>query len=357
MIAGADKKLPYGNLPRLLLAWISTEAVRTQSRVLVLGDSLSEFMRELGIYSTSGRGHIRLRNQMRRLFQCHVQLIYEHEHGERFVSSAIADHACYGTGFPAGGLRPGREHPARLPGPLGRLRAMVRRAGLLPRPGGPGDRRRAPGRHRGNRRRGDPQGAAGRDRGRPPRRGPGRSRRQRARETRPGRAGPGAGRADIALCVVLFYAGLRRSEAAALKWGDVEAAADGSGLLTVRRSKTDPEAEGSVRYLPRAAMEALEAIRPEDPGAETTVFGLSGRQIAKRVEAAAIAAGLGEGFSGHSGRVGLAAELSRAGASTHEIAAAGGWKSAGMVIRYTRRETARRGAVARYLEGRQDPPG
>ena len=27
MIAGADKKLPYGNLPRLLLAWISTEAV------------------------------------------------------------------------------------------------------------------------------------------------------------------------------------------------------------------------------------------------------------------------------------------------------------------------------------------
>ena len=84
MIAGADKKLPYGNLPRLLLAWISTEAVRTQSRVLVLGDSLSEFMRELGIYSTSGRGHIRLRNQMQRLFQCHVQLVYEYEqHGER----------------------------------------------------------------------------------------------------------------------------------------------------------------------------------------------------------------------------------------------------------------------------------
>ena len=73
MIAGGDSKLPFGNLPRLILAWVSTEAVRTQSRVLVLGDSLSEFMRELGIYSTSGRGHIRLRNQMRRLFQCHVQ--------------------------------------------------------------------------------------------------------------------------------------------------------------------------------------------------------------------------------------------------------------------------------------------
>ena len=91
MFAGANQKLPFGNLPRLLMAWISTEAVQTQSRELILGDSLSEFMRSLGIYSNSGRVHIRLRNQMRRLFQCHVQLVHEHEHGERFVSSQIAD--------------------------------------------------------------------------------------------------------------------------------------------------------------------------------------------------------------------------------------------------------------------------
>ena len=90
MFAGANQKLPFGNLPRLLMAWISTEAVQTQSRELVLGDSLSEFMRALGIYSNS-RVHIRLRNQMERLFQCHVQLVHEHEHGKRFVSSQIAD--------------------------------------------------------------------------------------------------------------------------------------------------------------------------------------------------------------------------------------------------------------------------
>ena len=35
MIAGGDNKLPFGNSPRLLLAWVSTEAVRTQSRVIV----------------------------------------------------------------------------------------------------------------------------------------------------------------------------------------------------------------------------------------------------------------------------------------------------------------------------------
>ncbi len=180
--------------------------------------------------------------------------------------------------------------------------------------------------------------------------------RQSGRTESPERA-RGRGLADSALCAVLFYAGLRRSEAAALAWGDIEASADGTGLLAVRRSKTDPEAEGSVRYLPREAVRALEAIRPEDAGPEDPVFGLSGRQVGRRVAAAALGAGLGEGFSGHSGRVGLAAELSRAGASTHEIAAAGGWQSAGMVIRYTRRETAKRGAVARYLEDRQDLPG
>ena len=94
MIAGGDNKLPYGTLPRLLLAWISTEAVRTQSRVLTLGDSLSAFMRKLDIYSTSGGstgGRTRLRNQMTRLFRCQVELIHEHDRGEQSVASRIAD--------------------------------------------------------------------------------------------------------------------------------------------------------------------------------------------------------------------------------------------------------------------------
>ena len=91
MIAGADCKLPFGNLPRLLLAWVSTEAVRTQRRELVLGKSLSEFMRTLGVYSSGGRVQIRLRNQMRRLFSATVQLVYEDELGEARVSSSVAD--------------------------------------------------------------------------------------------------------------------------------------------------------------------------------------------------------------------------------------------------------------------------
>jgi hypothetical protein len=70
---------PYGSLPRLILAWMSTEAVRTQSRTLFLGDSLSGFMRELGLSPTGGReGSIgRLRNQMERLFLARIVCRFE----------------------------------------------------------------------------------------------------------------------------------------------------------------------------------------------------------------------------------------------------------------------------------------
>ena len=91
----ADNKLPYGNLPRLILAWVCSEAVRTQSRELVLGKSLSGFMRLLGVYSSSGEKHTRLRNQMKRLFGCTVSMTYENERGEARVSSLVADRTVF----------------------------------------------------------------------------------------------------------------------------------------------------------------------------------------------------------------------------------------------------------------------
>ena len=94
MTAGHPHRLPFGNIPRLLAAWVCTEAVQTQSRELVLGHSLSEFMRKLDIDSQSGgRGGVRtrLRNQMQRFFNAQVRVVYQDEHGEQFMSSAIAD--------------------------------------------------------------------------------------------------------------------------------------------------------------------------------------------------------------------------------------------------------------------------
>ena len=119
MSAGGLNKLPYGTLPRLLLAWVCTEAVRTQSRELVLGLSLSDFMRKLDIYSASGGttgGRTRLRNQMRRLFGCTVSLIYEDAHGEATLNHHQPSPA-----------RP--EHPARVNWIAGQ-RARIQRPGL-----------------------------------------------------------------------------------------------------------------------------------------------------------------------------------------------------------------------------------
>lgn len=76
---GPRTGVPYGSYPRLVLAWITTEAVRTKRPELVLGDSLSAFMADLGIVPTGGRwGTItRLREQMRRLFAARIALLYE----------------------------------------------------------------------------------------------------------------------------------------------------------------------------------------------------------------------------------------------------------------------------------------
>lgn len=71
--------LPYGAIPRLLLAWLTTEAVRTKERELELGSSLSEFMRELELVPTGGRwGSItRLKEQMTRLFAASFSATYD----------------------------------------------------------------------------------------------------------------------------------------------------------------------------------------------------------------------------------------------------------------------------------------
>lgn len=67
---------PYGTIPRLMLFWMTTEAVRTKKRRLELGHSLSEFMREVGLDPNTGGGKRsdarRLQDQMRRLFKATI---------------------------------------------------------------------------------------------------------------------------------------------------------------------------------------------------------------------------------------------------------------------------------------------
>ena len=92
-----EELLPFGILPRLLLAWICTEVVRTRSQELYLGPSLASFMRELGVRSSDSAGRFgvrtRVREQMHRLFGATLRVEYESkvELRSRTVTGPIAD--------------------------------------------------------------------------------------------------------------------------------------------------------------------------------------------------------------------------------------------------------------------------
>lgn len=64
--------LPSGTYPRLILAWLSTEVVKTQKQTVQLGNSMNSFMKKLDIMPTGGRwGSIPiLKDQVRKLSNC-----------------------------------------------------------------------------------------------------------------------------------------------------------------------------------------------------------------------------------------------------------------------------------------------
>ena len=78
MTAMSEIGLPYGSYPRLLLAWLTTEAFLTNSPTLYLGKSISAFMGKLDLLPTGGQwGSIpRLKEQANRLFGSSV-IAYE----------------------------------------------------------------------------------------------------------------------------------------------------------------------------------------------------------------------------------------------------------------------------------------
>jgi hypothetical protein len=84
---GKSYGYPFGTIPRLLLFWITTEAVRARNRRLELGHSLNGFMAELGLNPDTGGGKRgdakRLRDQMERLFRSRFSLErYEAHEGQ-----------------------------------------------------------------------------------------------------------------------------------------------------------------------------------------------------------------------------------------------------------------------------------
>lgn len=71
-----DQPLPYGVMPRLALAWISTYAKRHDTPEIPLGDSAAAFLRTLGL-DNQGSRYATLRKQMHALAACRLQMGYK----------------------------------------------------------------------------------------------------------------------------------------------------------------------------------------------------------------------------------------------------------------------------------------
>ena len=131
--------------------------------------------------------------------------------------------------------------------------------------------------------------------------------------------------------VLLFIAGLRRSEVSALLWGDVaEAAASDGVLVTVRRGNNEP----GGRVAGRAVREERRRWRRPgplrvvaNPEPENRVVPLSPEMVGLRFQASARSAGVEARVPAHSAHVRLASELTRRGAPTSDVMLAGNWKT------------------------------
>jgi Plasmid encoded RepA protein len=71
-----DMPLPYGVTPRLVMVYVSTEAIRTQCRTVEIGQSMREFLTALGMSTSGGErgGYAALKRQMEALAACRLTL-------------------------------------------------------------------------------------------------------------------------------------------------------------------------------------------------------------------------------------------------------------------------------------------
>ena len=115
------------------------------------------------------------------------------------------------------------------------------------------------------------------------------------------------GAVDVAMIGLMRDARLRVSEVAELTWSDIKKVRGGSGRVRVAGAD-----EADHREVSADTMKRLWAVRR---GAEddAPVLGMRPNQIGRRIDAAARQAGLGEGYSGDSPRLGMIRDMETIG--------------------------------------------
>ena len=97
---------------------------------------------------------------------------------------------------------------------------------------------------------------------------------------------------------------------------------------------TVPSAEGVdhfSRSLSPQALDALDAIRPYPCDEKSRIFEMTRGSVSTRIREMAKAAGLGEGYSGHSPCIGIIRDLVAKGRLFGQILQAGRWHSTDVV--------------------------
>ena len=145
----------------------------------------------------------------------------------------------------------------------------------------------------------------------------------------------------------------RPENTAAAEWHHIEETPDGRHVLFIPYSKTDQTHQGNHAYLTQLTIGLLDemvATRKREPKPTDKIFGISERQIANRIQAAAEHAGLKGRYRGHSPRIGMTVDLAIEGVDLPALKQVGRWTSDKTVARYIAPIIATKNAVARRDE-------
>lgn len=158
---------------------------------------------------------------------------------------------------------------------------------------------------------------------------------------------------DAAIIALAYDSLCRASELVAFDVADLEAdESDGSGVILIRRSKTDQDGQGLHRYVSPDTMARLSAwistarLDPDSPLFVPMSRKGQGERLSPRDVSRIYKGRVGVAFSAHSTRVGGAVDQLGAGIASGQIAQSGGWKGEQMVARYTKRLAVKQSGAA-----------
>ena len=166
---------------------------------------------------------------------------------------------------------------------------------------------------------------------------------------------------DRALVLVAYDTLLRRDELANLLVEDISTQPNGSATILVRRSKVDQTGEGASKWLATTTVEHLNAWLEIANIRDGKLFrgvynsgkignALSAEGVHRALKRLAQFAGITDGVSGHSCRVGATQDMVAAGVDLSAVMHAGSWKSVRMPVRYAEQLLAARSGMAQLAK-------